>query len=136
MIFNSTNGQQIAVNLVRAAATRRSLHTSRIQQCTAQFLQDYFGQLDIYEEFYVDNCYFDFFIPAIRLCIEVDGVQHDNFVKFFHKNGNGFKRHIERDERKELFCRLNQLTLIRITEADVSNEQAFLEKIKNGLECS
>lgn len=134
MKFILISGQQIGVNLTNASMTGR-LAKSKYQTNVYNVLQEEFANLDIYPEFHVNGLFFDFFIPSIRLMIEVDGEQHDSFNKFFHKNGSKFVAAIKRDENKKEFCDINRITLVRLNINEAMQKEKILEKIKNELEC-
>ena len=60
---------------------------------------------------------FDFGIyqnGKLVLLIEVDGVQHFTYTPHFHKTINGFKKQREWDRRKNKYCLMNKIPLIRI----------------------
>ena len=60
---------------------------------------------------------FDFVIYKnnnIFCIIETDGEQHFKFVKHFHKNMFGFKKSLEWDRRKNKYCLVHNIPLIRI----------------------
>ena len=59
--------------------------------------------------------------------VEFDGRQHFEFVKYFHKNISGFKKQMELDRRKNGFCLINNIPLIRIPYWDL--EELTLKKI-------
>lgn len=46
--------------------------------------------------------------------LEVDGEQHFSYVSFFHKTKMGFNKAKEMDRRKNSFCLVNKIPLIRI----------------------
>ena len=46
--------------------------------------------------------------------LEVDGRQHFEFIPYFHKSQAGFRKEILMDEKKNSFCLLNGIPLIRI----------------------
>lgn len=46
--------------------------------------------------------------------IEIDGAQHFKFVKHFHKTPLGFMKSREWDRRKNSYCLLHNIPLIRI----------------------
>jgi very-short-patch-repair endonuclease len=56
---------------------------------------------------------FDFYIPSEKICIEYDGTQHFEMVKFFggKKRFEGIKKN---DEIKNKYCEKNNLKLLRI----------------------
>lgn len=61
---------------------------------------------------------FDFVIfnnkHQILACIDFDGKQHYEFVKFFHKTQSGFKKQQEWDRRKNKYCLMHNIPLYRI----------------------
>ena len=134
MTLISTSGREIKINLVKASKMRRT-STSKGQRNVGRILTDWLPGIMHYEDFSVDGMYLDFFLPAIFLAIEVDGEQHDTFNKFFHKDGKGFSNSIRRDERKEEFCELNEITLVHFNSEEALNEDLVIERIKNELEC-
>lgn len=46
--------------------------------------------------------------------LEIDGKQHYEFVKFFHKTQSGFKKQQEWDRRKNKYCLMHNIPLYRI----------------------
>lgn len=53
--------------------------------------------------------------------IEFDGIQHFQYTPYFHKSKNDFHRQIEWDRKKNKFCLLNDIPLIRIPYWDIDN---------------
>lgn len=64
--------------------------------------------------------YLDFYIPSIKLAIEVHGQQHYEFCPFFHKSKADFLKGKARDEDKITWCELNDIRIITLkyTESD------------------
>lgn len=64
--------------------------------------------------------YLDFYIPSIKLAIEVHGQQHYEFCPFFHKSKADFLKGKARDEDKIVWCELNDIRLVTLkyTESD------------------
>jgi len=56
--------------------------------------------------------YLDFFLPQSKLCIEVNGRQHFEFIQHFHSNLMGFKLHQKRDREKREWLDLNNIKLV------------------------
>lgn len=56
----------------------------------------------------------DFFIPDLKIVIEVHGEQHYKFVKRFHKNMAGFRASQKRDKVKQDWCELNDIIYIEL----------------------
>ena len=70
----------------------------------------------------------DFYNANKKLAIEVDGNQHYKFNKFFHSNSRqNFLSQLQRDEKKEYFCDINKIRLVRILEKDTLNEDLLNE---------
>ena len=66
-----------------------------------------------------DDCYyirslpFDFYLPNRNICIEFDGIQHFQPVKFF-RGQEGFEMRKKLDNIKNKYCHDNHIKLIRI----------------------
>jgi very-short-patch-repair endonuclease len=72
----------------------------------------------------------DFFNITKRVAIEVDGVQHDKFNKFFHNNDRfKYADQLIRDDIKEKWCKKNGITLIRIKPHDLPLSKSFFENM-------
>ena len=80
-----------------------------------------------------DNCKskyklpFDFYIPSLNIVIEYDGIQHYEIVEYF----GGFNIFIDtkiRDTIKTIYCKENNIKLIRIPYWDFDNIEKILEK--------
>lgn len=55
-----------------------------------------------------------FYKGKLHSIIEVDGAQHFKFTKHFHKTLSNFKKSLEWDRRKNKYCLLHNIPLIRI----------------------
>ena len=66
----------------------------------------------------------DFYNANKKIALEVDGNQHYKFNKHFHGNNRSkFLGQLQRDEKKEYFCEINNIRLVRILESDTLNEE-------------
>ena len=66
----------------------------------------------------------DFCNANKKLAVEVDGNQHYKYNKFFHSNSRqNFLSQLQRDEKKEYFCEINKIKLVRILERDTIDEE-------------
>lgn len=66
----------------------------------------------------------DFYNANKKLAVEVDGNQHYKYNKFFHSNSRqNFLSQLQRDEKKEYFCEINKIKLVRILERDTIDEE-------------
>ena len=70
---------------------------------------------------------FDFYIPSKNIVIEYDGRQHFEPIDYF----GGFNSFVEgkiRDTIKTIYCKENNIKLIRIAYWDFDNIEEILEK--------
>lgn len=61
----------------------------------------------------------DFYIHAIKIAFEFDGAQHNTFNAHFHKTRRRFQRAKDNDLKKQEWCDVNGIELIRLTEEDL-----------------
>lgn len=73
--------------------------------------------------------YLDFYIPSIKLAIEVHGQQHYEFCTFFHKNKADFLKAQARDEDKMRWCEINDIRLITLKYSESDDE--WKQRIKS-----
>lgn len=73
----------------------------------------------------------DFFLPDYNLGIEYNGKQHYEYIEFFHKNEEGFKKCKERDIRKQNICKENNINLLNISYEEDNNIEKILQKELN-----
>lgn len=69
---------------------------------------------------------FDFYIPTLECCIEYDGIQHFKPIDYFG-GIEEFENQKIKDEIKTLYCRDNNITLIRIPYFNFDNIPEILE---------
>lgn len=89
---------------------------SKLQFECGQLIKKKFPLTPILEEVQVPNhnLIFDFFLPTFKMVFEIDGKQHSEFNKFFHKNKRNFLNAKLRDDNKELLCSINGWHFIRV----------------------
>ncbi len=63
----------------------------------------------------------DFFMPRQRWAFEIQGRQHNVFVRYMHGTKDGFKQQQVRDKVKCNWCNINQITLIAIDDKNVDS---------------
>lgn len=104
---------------------------SKFQQKVKNILSPFWEKDIVFEEFPMVNSRltFDFYNASRRIILEVDGHQHYQYSSFYHKNKGDFYKQIVRDQTKQEFCDLNNLSLIRIYESDKLNNK-LLKKLK------
>lgn len=71
---------------------------------------------------------FDFFIPSLNICIEYDGIQHYESIKYF--GGDSKLRYQKKlDNVKNNWCKENKISLLRINYKDFSNIENILSNM-------
>lgn len=119
MKYLALNGRTFTYKVNKKVAKSRS----KIQGSCKEILRQKYPHDIILEEFYVpDGFYLDFLIPAQKLAIEVQGRQHDEYVKFFHKTRTDFNNAQTRDGQKQEWCQLNKISLYRVYSIDELKE--------------
>lgn len=90
------------------------------------------NEIDFKYQYYFKDCKFkrllpfDFYIPSKNMCIEYDGKQHYEINTYF----GGYESFIDtkiRDTIKNIYCRENNIKLLRITYKDFNNIEKILE---------
>ena len=123
MIFLCTNGRKKKIaNSVKYLIDWDADCKSGIQKTVKNVLYDNWFADVVFEEFPVagTRLTFDFFNATRNIAVEVDGNQHYKYNKFFHSNSRqNFLSQLKRDEKKEYFCGLNKIKLIRVLESDI-----------------
>jgi hypothetical protein len=66
--------------------------------------------------------YLDFYIPNLKLGIEIHGEQHYDYSPFFHKSKADFLKSKARDEDKIEWCELNGIDLIVLKYSESDDE--------------
>ena len=137
MIFLCTNGRKKKIsNSVKYLIDWDADCKSGIQKTVKNVLYNNWFADVVFEEFPVagTRLTFDFFNATKNIAVEVDGNQHYKYNKFFHSNSRqNFLSQLKRDEKKEYFCEINNITLFRILESEIVEgefpNKAFLNNI-------
>ena len=123
MTFLCTNGRKRKIKNIRKylidwdADCRSGIQKDVKGHIKAYWFSDY-----VFEEFPVagTRLTLDFYNATQKIAIEVDGNQHYKYNKFFHSNSRqNFLAQLQRDEKKEYFCEINKIKLIRVLESEV-----------------
>jgi very-short-patch-repair endonuclease len=89
---------------------------SHLAKSVLESLQTALPNTLIKQEEYVSykgqRLFFDFYLPALNLYVEVQGSQHTSFNKHFHNDAAAFKGQKKRDMLKKEWCELNDNTLL------------------------
>lgn len=124
MKFKDLSGKIKSINLGPNKRIMGANSKSKCQSILGDILISIWPNVTIYEE--VPCCgtklRLDFYIPTLNIAIEMQGRQHDEMVPFFHKNKYGFMLSRSRDFTKDEWCKINNITLIKIFEKDLNKE--------------
>lgn len=132
MKFKTTSGKIIGVDLRPSKWPRRDEDSckSHFQWRIGQLIDELYPGEIVLEEFYIpgEGIYVDFFLPRKMLAVEADGSQHEAFSLFFHRTKENFLKAQARDKRKENWCEINNIKLIRV---NTKEEGEFINKLKS-----
>lgn len=122
MKITGINGKEYVWNLsgydVKCDSTRKR---SKYHIRARKILKEIFHSYIILEEVKLPGStpthrkgvlYLDFYIPQIKLAIEVHGQQHYEYSPFFHKSKADFILSKGKDEDKIEWCRINDIDII------------------------
>jgi len=133
MIFLSTGGRSTKLkNSTKYLIKWDKKCRSKIQKRVKDLLRQYWVADIVFEEIPVvgTRLTIDFYNANKKIALEVDGNQHYKFNKFFHGNSRqNFLSQLQRDEKKEYFCDINNIKLVRILESDKLDEE-LLKKLE------
>lgn len=108
------------VNKYRIDWSKKS--RSKLQTSVKNFLQPFWKNMIVYEEFpvYGSRMKVDFINASLKIAIEVNGSQHGAFNKFFHNNSRSkYLSSIRRDYEKYEWLIKNNFKVIEIEDHEV-----------------
>lgn len=94
-------------------------------------IKNYYPSLEVLEEFYLDQkLRLDIYLPHYRIGIEVDGIQHSQYVEFLHKSDKtNFEIQKMLDDKKTLMCQQQSIYLYRVKHNDKREDLDILMDI-------
>lgn len=105
---------------------------SKVQFKVKKFFETYWQTHVVVEEFPVFGTRMkcDLINLTKKIAVETHGMQHDKFVKHFHRTRTGFKKSVKRDLQKYEWLENNGFTVIEIFENEIKdlNEEWLKEK--------
>jgi hypothetical protein len=118
MIITDLNGKIHKLNLSLYKSSR--FGSSALHKEAIQILKELYPASLILEELPLKGLspvlFLDIFIPSLMLGVEVNGKQHSEYTRFFHKDTTGFARAKANDKRKFKWLELNGIRLIVLDE--------------------
>jgi len=110
---------------------------SKLSDKTKEFLKEIFPHHSIYEEHYINyegtRLFFDFYIKELNVLVEVQGLQHYQFIKHFHTDREGFVSAKRRDNLKKAYCEETGSVLVEIRSDKELDKVKFIERIWKGM---
>lgn len=73
-----------------------------------------------------DIAYLDFYIPLLKICIEVHGEQHYKFTPFYHANMMTFLKSQKKDREKKEWCENNSIKMIELPYNHMDNWEKLI----------
>jgi hypothetical protein len=93
-----------------------ALNKSKYHLAAREVIKGVFSSTKLSEEVHIPGCpstmYIDFFIPLMKIGIEVQGEQHYKMIGHFHKDKAAYYLARKRDREKAEWCELNGISLI------------------------
>lgn len=114
------NGREYHLNLQKYTNKKR-LSTSSYHAIARDVIAETFTGYTTYEEVKLPGStpsyrksvlYLDFFIPNLKMGVEVHGRQHFEYIPFFHKDRMGYAKAQARDRDKKQWCEINDIELV------------------------
>jgi len=96
-------------------------------------LKELFPHNIIVKEHYVRykgaRLFFDFYIKDLDILFEVQGKQHEEFVKHFHQDRDGFFELKKRDGLKAEYTEINKIPFVIINYSEEIDKDVLLKRI-------
>jgi hypothetical protein len=116
--FLDTKGREHKIDIRPSRWQKKEMGEGRgkFQSQVGDILEEVFPDDFVLEEFPCagEGLHLDFFLPRRKLAVEVQGEQHYKFNAFFHKSKADFVAQKNRDKRKENWCEINSIRLVKI----------------------
>ena len=73
--------------------------------------------------------FLDFYLPLIKLCVEIHGEQHYKFTPFYHSSRFAFMKAQKRDREKQEWCEINNITYLSLEFNEIDSWKAKLQYV-------
>lgn len=130
MKFTKPNGRQgTLANSSKYLADWDASTRSKFQDKVKEFVRFTWQDDVVFEELPVlgTRLSIDIYNASKKVAIEIQGRQHIEFVKHFHKNKQGQISQLKRDQIKFDFCQKNDIKLIEIYDEKEITKEFFEE---------
>lgn len=123
MKFKNIFGKEVSKNINKFLIDWNKPCKSKVQFNVKKFFQHCWNTHVVVEEFPVFGTRMkcDLINFTKKIAVETHGLQHDKFVKHFHKTKTGFKNSVKRDLQKYAWLEMNGFRVIEIFENEMVN---------------
>ena len=123
MKFKNIFGKEVNKTIKRFLIDWDKPCKSKVQFNVKKFFQHCWNTHVVVEEFPVFGTRMkcDLINFTKKIAVETHGLQHDKFVKHFHKTKTGFKNSVKRDLQKYQWLEMNGFRIIEIFENEIIN---------------
>jgi hypothetical protein len=122
MKFKNIFGKDVNKNINKYLVKWNEPCRSKVQFNIKKFFENYWKTHIVVEEFPVfgSRMKCDLINFTKKIAVETHGLQHDKFVKHFHRTRTGFKKSVKRDLQKYTWLEMNDFKVIEIFENETS----------------
>ena len=123
MKFKNIFGKEVNKTINRFLVDWNRPCKSKVQFNVKKFFQNCWHTHVVVEEFPVFGTRMkcDLINFTKKIAVETHGLQHDKFVKHFHKTKTGFKNSVKRDLQKYTWLEMNGFRIIEIFENELTS---------------
>jgi hypothetical protein len=121
MKFKNIFGKDVNKNINKYLVKWDEPCRSKVQFNIKKFFETYWRTHIVVEEFPVfgSRMKCDLINFTKKIAVETHGLQHDKFVKYFHRTRTGFKKSVKRDLQKYSWLEMNGFQIIEIFENEI-----------------
>jgi hypothetical protein len=122
MKFKNIFGKDVNKNINKYLVKWNEPCRSKVQFNIKKFFETYWKTHIVVEEFPVfgSRMKCDLINFTKKIAVETHGLQHDKFVKYFHRTRTGFKKSVKRDLQKYSWLEMNGFQIIEIFENETN----------------
>lgn len=112
---------------------------SKLADKAYDLLKEAFPHNIIVKEYYVNykgtRLFFDFYIKDLGILFEVQGKQHEEFVKHFHQDRAGFFESKRRDNLKKEYTEINKIPFVIVEyDEEIDSDKLIRRMVESFIE--
>lgn len=127
----------LALNARNCGVYCTDCNNSQLEETTKRILQKY--NIEYKREIKYEgllgiggrNLSYDFYLPKYNLLLELQGEQHEHFIKGIHRIQRNFERQLVHDKRKKQYAIDHNINFLEIWYYDIDNIEEILTKQLN-----